>query len=111
MKMMRTKLGKKLVGSLITCSLVFGLLPGISVTALTDLPDGTVDVNATPTVTVKAGTPATYGGIVLSALTGTQDIKVTDDDHRFQVDNATGSTAEYTFATDADGDDKDRFIT
>ena len=111
MKMMRTKLGKKLVGSLITCSLVFGLLPGISVTARSALPDGTVDVDATPTATVKAGTPATYGGIVLSALTGSEDIKVANGDHRFQVGDGGYTEADYTFAIDADGDYTGGFIT
>ena len=84
MKRMRTKIGKKLVGSLITCSLVFGLLPGISVTALPALPDGIVTTDATPRTTVKAGTPAIYGGIVLSALTGSEDIKVKDRDQCYE---------------------------
>ena len=111
MKMMRTKLGKKLVGSLITCSLVFGLLPGISVTALPALPDGIVTTDATPRTTVKAGTPAIYGGIVLSALTGSEDIKVSDGDHRFQVGDGGYTEAEYSFAIDGTGKFSSGFIT
>ncbi len=87
MKRTNTKLGKKLLGGLITCSLVFSLFPGIAATADDAIQDGIVKVDVTPQQTVNVGHTTPINGIILTPKTAAQEIKVgTDQKKSFQVD-------------------------
>lgn len=95
----RTKIGRKVIGSLVSASLVFSMLPAMLASAIDYEPK-------TKTVTVSittSGTPQTINGIKVSASGGNIDYNSWYSRLRFDAPGLYSAAASYSFEIDSEG--------